>query len=115
VVAMNRADRKAKIAQARASARRHPVPMLVEESDGWHYWQVGKVLTVMPALLRSAPSSVRRSYQSRIIANATGICPRCESIGVEPADNSNYAPFRHHDHCPVLKTNFQRWIRRAAA
>jgi hypothetical protein len=33
----------------------------------------------MPKLLAGTPSSVRRAYRQRIIANATGECPRCNT------------------------------------
>jgi hypothetical protein len=117
VVAMtNQADRKAKITAARASARRHPEPMLVGElpSNGWQLWKVGDVLVGMPALLPDTPSSVRRNYRLRILSNATGECGRCGSIAGNPAEGTHLAPFPHRHGCPVLRTDFERWIRRAA-
>jgi hypothetical protein len=112
----NKADRKAQLAANRASARRHPVPMLVGESSvgGWQFWKVGDVLTVMPKLLQGAPASVRRHYRNRLIANALGECPNCGSIAGDPAENSGLAPFPHRNTCPVVRTDFERWIRRAA-
>jgi hypothetical protein len=117
---INKAERKADLAAGRASARRHPVPMLVEEFPlgGFQLWKVGDVLVGMPRLLSNAPARVRRVYRLRLISNATGECSHCGSISDDPADDTDYAPFPHHNDCPVLRTDFERWIdpraRRAA-
>jgi hypothetical protein len=66
---MNKADRKASLARARAGAC-GKIPMLVgEPSDvpGFQAWIVGEVMVLMPG----APSSTRRRYRDRIVANAT--------------------------------------------
>ena len=114
---MSAADRKANIAAGRASARRNPEPMLVEEhpSGGFQFWKVGDVLVGMPALLPSAPARVRRNYRDRLLSNALGECPRCESIAGDPVEDSGLAPFPHRTGCPVIRTDFEPWIRRAAA
>lgn len=57
--------------------------MLVgEPSDvpGFQAWMVGEVMVLMPKLLPGAPSSTRRRYRDRIIANATGECPRAAEV-----------------------------------
>src|SRR4051812_42202863 len=109
---MNRADRKANIAASRASARRHPHPKLVGESPNgvFQHWMIGSVLVLMPALLPDAPSSIRRRYRDRIVANATGECARCESIAGDSVEDSGYAPFPHRVGCPVIRTDFEPWI-----
>jgi hypothetical protein len=112
----NTADRKANIAASRASARRNPHPMLVDElpNDGLALWKVGDVLVGMPALLPNAPARVRRNYRDRILSNALGECPRCESIAGDSVEDSGLAPFPHRQSCPVIRTDFEPWIRRAA-
>jgi hypothetical protein len=115
----NRADRKATIAAARASARRHPEPMLVEElsDSGLHLYKVGDVLVGVPALVHGAPSSVRRRYRQRIQANAIGECGRCGSIVADPLEG-HQATLAHEDNCPLLLQDIEPWIdpraRRAA-
>jgi hypothetical protein len=99
-VSRNRADRKAHLASARATARRHPEPMLVD-MPGWQQWKVGHVLVIMPKLLAGTPSSVRRAYRQRIIANATGECPRCNTITTDP--HGGHASPSHDDDCPVRR------------
>jgi hypothetical protein len=111
VVTVNKADRKANIAASRASARRDPSPMLVDElpGDGLHFWKVGDVLVGMPALLPTAPASVRRRYRLRIVANATGECPRCESIADDPLEG-HQASLSHENGCPLLLNDIERFI-----
>ena len=110
---MNRADRKAQIAASRASARRHPDPILMGEPPdmpGWSLWRVGIVAVVVPRLLPGAPSSVRRQYQRRIIANATGECPRCGTVATDPV--GDHASLSHDRDCPVrqLEVHAERWL-----
>jgi hypothetical protein len=110
---VNRADRKAQIVASRATARRHPVPMLVgEPSPGWQMWKVGQVAVVMPRLLPGAPSSVRRHYRQRILANATGECPGCGSVVGDPEDGSVQANLAHDGDCPVreLVEHVEPWL-----
>ena len=107
----NKADRKARITAARASARRHPEPMLVEElsDSGLHLYKVGDVLVGVPALVPGAPSSVRRRYRQRIQANAIGECGRCGSIVEDPLEGHR-ATLAHENNCPLLLHDIGRWI-----
>jgi hypothetical protein len=116
VVTVNTADGKANIAASRASARRNPHPMLVAESPNgvFQHWMIGDVLVLMPALLPTAPASVRRNYRDRILSNALGEYPRCESIAGDSVEDSGLAPFPHRTGCPVIRTDFEPWLRRAA-
>jgi hypothetical protein len=68
---------------------------------GWQQWKVGHVLVIMPKLLAGTPSSVRRAYRQRIIANATGECPRCNTITTDP--HGGHASPSHDDDCPVRR------------
>jgi hypothetical protein len=108
---MNKADRKANIAASRASARRNPEPMLVDEPSnaGFQFWQVGDVLVGMPKLLPNAPASIRRHHRARIVANATGECSRCGSIAADPLEG-HHASLSHDDGCPLLLTDIEHWI-----
>jgi hypothetical protein len=111
---MNRADRKAQIAASRASARRHPDPILMGEPPdmpGWSLWRVGIVAVVVPRLLPGAPSSIRRQYQRRIIANATGECSHCDTVATDPVVSS-HASLAHDQDCPVrlLEVHAERWL-----
>jgi hypothetical protein len=110
-VTTNRADRKAHIAARRASARRNPNPMLVDElpRGGFQLWKVGDVLVGMAALLPGAPASVRRRYRARIVANATGECGRCGSIVADPLEG-HHASLSHDDRCPLLLHDIERWV-----
>jgi len=63
----------------------------------------------MPALLPNAPASVRRRYRLRIVANATGECPRCETIAVDPLEG-HHGSLSHENGCPLLLTDIERWI-----
>jgi hypothetical protein len=107
----NKADRKAQIAASRASARRNPEPMLVDEptAGGFQFWQVGDVLVGMPKLLPNAPASIRRHYRVRIVANATGECPRCGSIAADTLEG-HHASLSHNAGCPLLLGNIERWL-----
>jgi hypothetical protein len=107
----NKADRKANLAANRASARRNPEPILVSETlhDGFQFWKVGDVLVGMPKLLPNAPASIRRHYRARILANATGECPRCGSITADPLEG-HHAALSHDNGCPLLLTDIERWI-----
>jgi hypothetical protein len=112
----NRADQKARIAAGHASARRHPVPVVGElPASGWQLYKLGDVIVGMPKLQTTAPARVRRSYRDRLIANATGQCPRCEAIAGDPVEDAALAPFPHHQDCPVVRCDFEPWIQRAAA
>ena len=109
----NRADQKAKIARSHASAVGQ-IPMLVGEPPGFQAWMVGKAMVLMPTLLPGTPSSIRRRYRDRIIANATGVCPRCRNVVGDPGagkmlDNAEMA---HEHDCPVslVEGEVDRWI-----
>jgi hypothetical protein len=116
---MSVADRKARLAAARASARRRPEPMLAgEPSDlpDWHLWMVGKAAVLVPKLLPGAPASIRRRYRLRIVVDATGECPRCGSIAADRLEGSDpldgRAALSHEDDCPVLlvESEAERWL-----
>ena len=99
----NRADRKAHLAAARSSARRYPLPMLLDEPPnmpGWQFWKVGGVVVCMPKLVPGAPASLKRHYLQRVIANATGECPRCDTVATDPAVGAQ-ASLPHDGDCPV--------------
>ena len=108
---MNAADRKAHIAASRATARRNPEQILVDQSPspGFQFWKVGDVLVGMPKLLPNAPASIRRHYRARIVANATGECGRCGSIAADPLEG-HHASLSHDDGCPLLLNDIERWI-----
>jgi hypothetical protein len=108
---VNRADTKANIATSRASARRNPEPMLVEELPigGFQLWRVGTVLVGMPKLLPGAPSSVRRRYRLRVVADATGECIRCGSLAADPLEG-HHAILSHDDRCPLLLDDIELWV-----
>jgi hypothetical protein len=113
---MNKADRKANLARSRATARGQ-IPMLVgEPSDvpGFQAWMVGKVMVLMPRLLPGTPSTIRRRYRDRIIANATGECPRCQTIAADPGTGKvlDNAAMAHEHDCPVslVEDEAERWI-----
>jgi hypothetical protein len=110
----NRADRKARIAASRATARRNPEPMLVDGPTGaiagFQFWKIGDVLVGMPALLPGAPASIRRRHRARIVANATGECTHCGTIANDPTGTVGYAGFPHRNGCPLLLTDIERWI-----
>lgn len=88
-----------------------PVP------DGFTAWRMGDSVTVLPALLPSAPSGVRRRYEARAQANLTGTCPLCRAVADLSPDPS--APvawrllpvtvgIRHEKGCRALFTDEDR-------
>ena len=74
-----------------------------------HFWKVRDVLVGMPALLPTAPASVRRRYRLRIVANATGECSRCGSIVADLLEG-HQATLSHDDDCSLLLHDIERWI-----
>lgn len=105
---MNDADERAVRVRSWASAV-NQTPMLEPEStDEVSYWRVGEVLVLMPRLLPRAPQRVRRLYRDRVIANATGRCPRCFAV----ADVAG-TQMEHETACPVGaegERDMGRWL-----
>jgi hypothetical protein len=117
----NLADIKARAAAARAAATRDPTPHMVghpADTPGCTAWSVGNprgVMVLMPTLLPGAPASLRRRYRDRIVANATGRCPRCgETSGIDaaPAERVASGTLKHADNCPLLldRPSDGQWI-----
>lgn len=78
------ADLKATQAQAAETLGANPPVQCLGPAGipGHTAWLVGPVngggvLVLMRQLRPGAPASLRRRYRARIIANATGTCPRC--------------------------------------
>jgi hypothetical protein len=111
VPSRERSRQESHIAASRATARRNPEPILVDQSPspGFQFWKVGDVLVGMPKLLPNAPASVRRHYRARSVANATGECPRCDSITTDPLQG-HAVSLSHNDRCPLLLNDIERWI-----
>jgi hypothetical protein len=108
----NRADRKAHIAAAHASARRHPNPVLVDEPPdmpGWHTWKVGAVLVVMPKLLLKTLSLGAPCLLAADRGQRNGECPRCDTVTTDPI--AGHASLSHDDDCPVRRLESAlQWI-----
>lgn len=73
-------------------------------SPGNVLYRVGPVAVIETRLLPGAPASVKARYQDRIIAAATGRCPRCGAISdvQEDAQEVGRNQLRHDDDCAVL-------------
>lgn len=115
-------------AKARAARTHHRIgarPTVEQMPNSPHEsvtaWKVrgddANVVVMMPRLLPGAPASLRRRYRDRIIANATGTCPRCgEASGVEQHHADTTVPgssgrLAHADNCPVLtRDTDNKWI-----
>lgn len=85
---------------------------------GYVAWNVGPehggVLVVMPRLLPGAPASLRRRYRDRILANATGTCPRCTAN--TDAAHVHQGQMAHEPTCTlVFGPRDERWFDRGEA
>lgn len=100
-------DRRGKIVKAMSSAVGHKPERIFDMPlpPGIAAYSVASVLLVMPALLPNAPQSVRRAYRDRIIANATGRCPKCDAV----ADSEDMSSMSHEHGCPVSSIP-DRWL-----
>jgi hypothetical protein len=105
---VNRADRRAKIVKAMHDATGQKPERIWDPPwpPGIAAYRVAGVLCVMPELLPKAPASIRRAYRDRIVANATGRCPRCGAV----ADSDDLSSMRHEHGCPVSDAGLARWI-----
>jgi hypothetical protein len=101
-------DRRAQVVNAMSSAEGQKPERIWDPPlpPGIAAYSVGSVLVVAPALRPGAPASVRRAYRDRIIANATGRCPRCDAV----SDSEDMSTMAHEEDCPVSDAALSRWL-----
>lgn len=85
-----------------------------ENMPGFALWQVGEaggVMVCLPDLVNPTPE-ITHLYMDRILANATGRCPRCEAVASDPTSSApgillHHAGVVHRSGCPTLKLELE--------
>lgn len=115
MTARDLAGTKAAVANAAEALGANPPvrPLGPAALPGYVAWLVGPeqggVLVVMPGLRPSAPASLRRRYRARIIANATGRCPRCSATS--GVSSTHRAQMAHEADCTAtFGARDERWL-----
>lgn len=74
------------------------------------------VAVVMPRIKNNAPGWAREWHRDRLVASATGVCPRCDGIvGVpDQYEMTGKADIEHEDGCVIadqwVPKSLSRWL-----